>query len=161
MGVTIAAALKKIAIMLITDKRVRKVTGGILLGIFVILIMPVAALVAIFNGNVKIDTDRFAELVLENLSEGDRENLDLVDETLAKLKGKMEENNFGSRCGEAEALYLLGLVEYSSEENFCDKLAGCFEEDQTDKELVDAVNETFGTDIAAEDFGKIMERYRS
>lgn len=161
MGATVAAALKKIAVTLLTDKRVRKVIGGILLGIFVILIMPAAALLAIFNGDVKIDTDRFTELVVENLSEGDRENLGLVDGTLSELKDKMEEEDFGSRYEEAETLYLMGLLEYAGEDDFVEELVGCFEEDQSDKELVKAVNETFGTDISVEDFKMIMEQYYS
>ncbi len=160
MSATVAAALKKIAVMLVTDKRVRKTIGGIILGIIVIIIMPIIAIIAIFNGDLKIDTDRFTDLVIENLNEGDREKLERVDETLSVIETKMTEAGYESRYKEAEILYLLGLVDHASEKDFADKLVGCFAEDQTDEQLVEAVNDAFGTDIAVEDFARFMEQYR-
>ena len=58
MSATVAAALKKIAIYVLTDKKALKVIGGIVLGIIIIIIMPIVAVVSIFNGNIEIDTDR-------------------------------------------------------------------------------------------------------
>ena len=47
MSATVAAALKKIAVAILTDKKLRKTVLGIVLGIIVIIVMPFAAIIAL------------------------------------------------------------------------------------------------------------------
>ena len=56
MSVTVGAALKKIAVALLTNPKVIKTIGGIVLGIIIIIIMPIVAVVSIFNGGIDLDT---------------------------------------------------------------------------------------------------------
>ena len=158
---TVGAALKKIAVSLFADKKVLKVTGRIALGIIIIIAMPIVAVVSIFNGDVEIDYSRLDEIIVENMDESDRENLELSESVLAELETKMTEAGFESRIQEAQTLYLLGLVDRGGEEGFSDTLVGCFAEEQTDEELIVAVNETFGSTITLEDFTRAMEKYRT
>ena len=65
MSATVAAALKKIAVAILTDKKLRKAVLGIVLGIIIIVIMPVVAVIALFNGDINIDTDRLQQIVVE------------------------------------------------------------------------------------------------
>ena len=157
---TVGAALKKIAVSLFADKKVLKVAGGIALGIIIIIAMPIVAVVSIFNGDVEIDYSRLDEIIVENMDESDRENLELSESVLAELETKMTEAGFESRIQEAQTLYLLGLVDRGGEEGFSDTLVGCFAEEQTDEELIAAVNEAFGSAITLEDFTRAMEKYR-
>jgi len=55
---TVAAALKKIAVALLTNPKVLKTVLGIVLGIIIIIIMPIVAIVSIFNGSIEIDTTK-------------------------------------------------------------------------------------------------------
>ena len=55
MSATIGAALKKIAVALLTDKKVIKTMGGIIIGIIMIVVMPIVAVVSIFNGSMNIE----------------------------------------------------------------------------------------------------------
>lgn len=158
---TVGAALKKIAVSLFADKKVLKVAGGIALGVIIIIAMPIVAVVSIFNGDVEIDYSRLDEIIVENMDESDRENLELSESVLAELETKMTEAGFASRIQEAQTLYLLGLVDRGGEEGFSDTLVGCFAEEQTDEELIAAVNETFGSTITLEDFTRAMEKYRT
>lgn len=68
MSATVAAALKKIAVSLLTNPKILKTVLGIVLGIIIIIIMPIVAIVSIFNGGIEIDTDRLQTMVVENLS---------------------------------------------------------------------------------------------
>lgn len=79
MSATVAAALKKIAVAILTDKKARKVVLGIILGILIILVMPLAAIIAIFNGDINIDANRLQTLVVQNM---------LIN---AQLRSKQEE----------------------------------------------------------------------
>ena len=50
MSATVAAALKKIAVAVLTDKKLQRTVLGIVLGVIIIIIMPVAAVISLFNG---------------------------------------------------------------------------------------------------------------
>ena len=63
MSATVGEALKKIAVALLTDKRVLKTLGGIVLGILIIIIMPVVAVISVFNGNIELDTDALQQQI--------------------------------------------------------------------------------------------------
>ena len=157
MSVTVAAGLKRAAVAILTDKKLLKTIGGIVLGIIIIIIMPIVAIISIFNGDLEFDYDRLNELVVENLSDDDRAKLQQVDDTMLTLETQMTDAGFEDRFKEAQALYVLGLFDYSDDDDFAETLVGCFAEDQTDEELVDAVNDAFGTNISVEDFIHTME----
>lgn len=161
MSVTVGAALKKIAVALLTNPKVIKTIGGIVLGIIIIIIMPIVAVVSIFNGGIDLDTDRLQQMVVENLSAEEQAKLQLVEDTMLSIESEMKAAGFNGRVKEAQVLYALVLSEHASESDFVSKLVGCFTADQTDEQLIEAVNNTFGTELTADDFGKIMNNIRA
>lgn len=56
---------------------------------------------------------------------------------------------------------MLALSDYAGQSDFVSKLVGCFAEDQTDEQLIEAVNNAFGTQLTAEDFSKVMGNIRA
>lgn len=161
MSATVAAALKKIAVALLTDPKILKTVIGIVLGIIIIIIMPIVAVVSIFNGSIEIDTDRLQTMVVENLSAEEQAKLQFVEDTMYAVEDKMKTAGFGGRVKEAQVLYVLALSDYASEDGFVSKLVGCFAEEQTDEQLIAEVNTAFGTQLTAEDFGKVMGNIRA
>ena len=85
MSATVAAALKKIAVAILTDKKLRKAVLGIVLGIIIIVIMPVVAVIALFNGDINIDTDRLQQIVVEEMSDEEKAKLQAVLMMLSDL----------------------------------------------------------------------------
>ena len=161
MSATVAAALKKIAVSSLTNPKVLKTVGGIVLGVIVLIIMPIAAVVSVFNGEINIDSDRLQQMVVENLSTEEQAKLQLVEDTMLGIEEKMNAAGFTGRAKEAQVLYVLALSDYAEEDGFIDKLVGCFAADQSDEQLIAAVNAAFGTELASEDFTKIMENIRN
>lgn len=160
MSATVAAALKKIAVFLLTDKRALKTIGGIVLGILIIIVMPIAAVIGIFNGDINIDTDRLQQMVVENLSEEEKAKLQFVEDTMSGIEEKMTAAGFPDKVKDAQILYASALSDRAHDSDFIDKLVGCFAAEQTDEQLIAAVNETFGSAITLEDFTRAMEKYR-
>ena len=74
MWATVGAALKKIAVALLGNPKVLKTIGGIVLGLIIIIVMPVVAIVSIFNGDIEIDTNELQRMVVENLSAEEQAN---------------------------------------------------------------------------------------
>ena len=90
MSATIGAALKKIAVALLTDKKVIKIIGGIIIGIIIIVVMPIVAVVSIFNGSMDIDTDKLSQSIQENISAEQMENLQLINDTMTEVENQLK-----------------------------------------------------------------------
>ena len=161
MSATVAAALKKLSAIVLSDKNNLKTAVGIIIGIIVIIVMPIAAVLSIFSGDMNIDTDRLQQMITESLTSEEEDNLKFIEDTMLTLDKKMTDAGFLDRVKEAQVLYVLALSDYSREDGFTDKLVGCFAADQTDEQLILAVNQAFGTDIKSEDFTKIMNDIRA
>ena len=161
MSATVAAALKKLSAIVLSDKNKLKTAAGIIIGIIVIIVMPIAAVLSIFSGDMNIDTDRLQQMITESLTSEEEDNLKFIEDIMLSLDEKMTAAGFPNRVKEAQVLYVLALSDYSREDGFTDKLVDCFADNQTDEQLILAVNETFGTDIKSEDFTKIMNDIRA
>lgn len=161
MSAAVGAAIKKIAVAVFTNPKVLKTVGSIVLGVIIVIVMPIVAIVSIFNGDINIDTDRLQTMVVQNLSAEEKSKLQFVEDTMNSINKKMKASGFGGRAREAQVLYILALSDYTNQDDFTDKLVGCFKEKQTDEQLISAVNFAFGTQLTAEDFGKVMGSIRS
>lgn len=150
----VGAALKKVATYILTDKKALKVVGLIVGIILVIILLPIGALLAIFNGGIEIDTGRLDEIYQVR-------QIQLV-EIWESVESAMTDAGFDqTRIDEAQALFIFGLSEHVGEDGFADDLVSCFEEEQTDSELINAVNAKFGTSIEVEDFQNAMASTRN
>mgnify|MGYP004530788957 FL=1 len=90
MSATIGAALKKIAVSLLTDKKVIKTIGGIIIGIIIIVVMPIVAVVSIFNGSMNVDTDKLNQSIQANISAEQMENLQLINNTMTEVENQLK-----------------------------------------------------------------------
>lgn len=90
MSATIGAALKKIAVALLTDKKVIKIIGGIIIGIIIIVVMPIVAVVSVFNGSIDIDTDKLNQSIQENISAEQMENLQFINNTMTEVENQLK-----------------------------------------------------------------------
>ncbi len=161
MSITVGAAIKKIAVALLSDSKILKTVVGIVLGILIVIIMPIAAAISIFNGNIEIDTDRLQQMISENLSEEEKAKLKAVEDTISAIETEMTAAGFPDRTKEAQVLYTTALYEFASEPDFVSKFVGCFTAEQTDEQLITVVNAAFGTELTVEDFAKVMQSIRA
>ena len=144
--------LGRAALMVVTDKKtLQKVLTGILI-VFVALFTPVIAAVEVLNSDFTIDADELETMLMSHLDESEKAQLQELDSQIRKLDSKMSSAGYGARTKEAEVLWLLALYGKPTDGKTADQLVKCFKEDQTDNQLVAAVNKTFGTNVAAEIF---------
>ena len=123
MSVTVGAALKKIAVSILTDKKALKTVGGILLGIIILICLPVVAIVSILNGDIQFDEARLQQIVVQNLSAEEKDRLKAVENTMYAIDNAMTAAGFDAqRVKEAQVLYVLALPDVSEEAEFVDKL---------------------------------------
>ena len=154
MAAPIIPILKKVAVALVSDKKGRKWLLGIILGVMFLLLMPIIAVLGIFSGGIDINTDGLFDKVYVQQAKMEVVVQEIEDEML----------NAGytqTQVEEAQTLYVFALHDEGEEDGFVLRLVGCFTtEEQTDEELVSAVNTEFGKDIKTEDFQNAVQEFR-
>ena len=116
MSATVAAALKKIAVALLTDKKVVKKVGIFALSILVVIFMPIGVILGICNTEIEFDEDDLAAIA-DTLDAEEIAKLALIQEKLDEIEEAMEEADMHSRYEEAQLLYMLALYEYQDEDH--------------------------------------------
>ena len=158
MSATVAAALKKIAVAILTDKKLRKTFLGIVLGVIIIIVMPFAAIIALFNGDINIDTDRLQTLVVQKMSAEEQARLQRTETLIYEIDRKMEESGYDTRqILAARVLVTLVLQKHIEDEDFAGRLIRCFDHEQTDNRFIEKINDEFDTDIDAGEFTRMIE----
>lgn len=153
----VAVIVKKAVVVVATDKKLRKIVLGIILGALIIIMLPIAVVMGLANQEIEIDVDRAQELIVENMSYEDREMLLSIENTMNAIDDAMTDAGHSpSRVTEAQVLYILALSEQSTTDDFVERLVNCFSLDQSDDNLISRVNSTFGTNIVAQDFSNVM-----
>ncbi len=161
MSAAVGAALKKIAVALLSNKKAIKTVGMIVLIILIVIMMPIIAIVGVFSGGIEIDTDRLSQMVIENMSQEESAMMMEIQNTLNEIDRQMSAVGYSERVQEAQVLYVIGLSGYGSDTGFVSRLVGCFSENQTDAQIVSVVNSRFSTNISLEDFRSIMNGIRA
>ena len=161
MSITVAAALKKVATAVLTDKKAGKTVVGVVLAVILIVIFPIVGVSGALGSLGKVDAAQLQAILAENLSGNEIEKLQTFEDTMRAIESAMAEAGFASRTREAQAIYALLLSNDADDSNMIEKLVGCFSAEQTDEQLLANVNAAFGTEIPSEDFVKIMQSVRA
>lgn len=152
----IGAALKKIAVVILSNPKSWKTICGIILGIVIIVISPFAAVLGLMSGDIKIDNDRLSQLVAENLTEAENSRLQMMNDTMTEVEKRLDEQELYDYKIHAEVLYAVFLVDKSQEENFIPDFVKCFKKDSSTESIVNEVSKRFGVDIKAEEVEKMV-----
>jgi hypothetical protein len=157
----VGAALKKIAVLLLSDRRVWKRVMIAVLVVIVAMFLPAVAVVGIFSGSIEVDVQNFGQTVLAALSSEEIEMLQEIEDTMAEIENAMTEAEMPGRTIEAQVLYILVLTDQAEQPGFVSRLTSCFSEGQTDAQLIRTVNRVFGTEIEVEDFTNVVKNLRT
>lgn len=153
MAVPVIPILKKIAVAVVSDKKGRKVVVGVILGVLFMVMMPIVAVLGIFSGGIDLGLDNINSLIQEQQAVGET--------TLTKIEETMVELGYSElKVEEAQTIFIFALFDNTEEENVAERLVGCFEFKQTDEELVNNVNDEFGTAINHTEFTEILKEIR-
>ena len=86
MSITVGAALKKIAVALLSDKKTLKKAAMAILVVIVALFMPMAAIITVFSGTLKLDVGALQEQIAEEMSDGDWQMLQQVEDNMNAIQ---------------------------------------------------------------------------
>ncbi len=145
--------LKKAATAVVSNKKLRKVVIGIVLGVLFLILLPIIAVLGIFSGTIDVGIDNVKDILEQKQQIAEYTMSDIEQEMLA-------DGYFAQRIEEAQALYMVVFFGYSEDEGFVEKYVGCFEIEQTDEELISTVNSKFGTVVTTQEFVNVVQEIR-
>ena len=152
----------KAAVTVLTDKKLRNFVFGVILGVIIILFIPLLTILALFDGVQDMEIENLGQVVMDQLDAETMQKLQHVHDTMLQIESAMNAAGYtGTRVSEAQVLFNLALYDHSFDSGFVDKLVGCFAENQTDAQLVAAVNSAFGVNISVTDFTNMMTSIRA
>ena len=161
MGMTVGAALKKVLVAILIEPKVAKNILFAILVVVVAMILPTVFMVSVFSGDFEVDTASLQQYVEDNLSTADIQLLSNVENTMEAIEEAMIAAELRSDVRSAQVLYILALGDHADQPGFVSRLVSCFTPEQTDAQLIAAVNAEFGTDIEVQDFTNVMRNIRS
>ena len=151
MAVPIIPILKKIGTAVLSNKKGRKVVGGIILGSLVLLMTPAAVVLGIFSGSMDINTDGVQTIV--------KDRQETEEKRYAEIEQAMTEAGYGEiKIREAQAIYPFALFNLSGDD-VAEKLTECFLA-ETDEELAEKINGAFYTAFSYEEISAILQSVR-
>ena len=151
MAVPIIPILKKIGTAVLSNKKGRKVVGGIILGTLVLLMTPTAVVLGIFSGSMDINTDGVQTIVKDRQA--------TEEKRYAEIERSMQEAGYSEiKIREAQAVYSFALFNLSGDD-VAEKLTECFSA-ETDEELVEKINGAFYTAFSVDEISAILESVR-
>ena len=89
MGITVGAALKKVAAAILTEPKVLKNILFAILVVLVALLLPMVMVVCLFSGRFQVDTAELQRHVEANLTAADVQLLRSVEDTMAEIEFAM------------------------------------------------------------------------
>ncbi len=145
--------LKKVATVVVSDKKLRKVAVGIILGAVFLLMLPIIAILGIFSGTIDVGLDNVNEIIAQQQA--------TAQATMTEIESVMVEDGYSAqRIEEAQVLFTLAFLNRGDEDGFVEKFVGCFAVEQTDMELITAVNTEFGTTVTVDQYTEAVQDIR-
>jgi hypothetical protein len=150
----------KAAVTVVTNPKLLKIIGGIVLGIIIAVIAPIAILLGVIDAGQQIDWNapELRQQIVANMSDEQKAKLQEIEDTMTAIDSAMRAAGYPGQVRAAQVIYISALQEQArGNPAFVDTLVGCFDGGPGDAELIRRVNAAFGVDIVLEEFQKIME----
>lgn len=146
--------MKKLIILLLTDKTARKAIIGSIVALVFVLIFPFYMFGSLSDISISAESDVTSQ-VLENFTSSEMEEIDRIDRELSSIIEESARQGLSQRdTDRAQAVYLCFLPE---QENVAEKLVEIFRAAKTIEELADKINAEYGTEYMAADFTGLFQ----
>ena len=142
-----ATALKKIAVAAVTDKKIGKTVLGIIGVVLFVMITPVLAIIAIFQGGAQMD-------LVAMSAQAQNEQLAYFEQVMLAIEDEISVQELQLDPLKAQMIYLCALQGREREDNFYTIYIGCFAGDQDPYE---SIAEAFGVAFSVDDIEKIEQ----
>ena len=154
---TVGAALKKIAVAILTNKQALKKAAIVVTSILLAIFMPVIAIVSFFSGNISVDTTGLSSKIEAQMTAEEKAKVEKAEKLIKQIESELKKKKCtDDQILQAKVITVIILQDKTSDKDFVTKLVNCFKKGQSTSNLISNVNRTFGTTVEVEDFEKLM-----
>jgi len=154
MSATLITIAKKIAVMILTDKRTWKFIGSIIAGVLTITLLPLMVMLSMGNQMEQIDGNmNYGTDYIQNLNASQREMFSQIETAGQTISDELTRLELKEKILEAQLIYLTYFNETDQSETFFKDFTGCFLSANSDKELINLINQSYNLQI---DFDEYM-----
>ncbi|WP_407384093.1 phage tail tip lysozyme [Ruminococcus sp.] len=154
---TVGAALKKIAVAILTNKQALKKAAIVVTSILLAIFMPVIAIVSFFSGNISVDTTGLSSKIEAQMTAEEKAKVENAEKLIKQIESGLKKKKCtDEQILQAKVITVIILQDKTSDNDFVTKLVNCFKKGQSTSNLISNVNRTFETTVEVEDFEKLM-----
>ena len=112
MAAPVAATIAKAAVTVVTDKNLRKIVGGILLGIIIVIIAPIAILLSVVNTGQGIDwsSPEMQQQIMDNMTAEEQERLQHFADIMQNIEDEIIAQGLSVEPIKAQVVFLCVLT---------------------------------------------------
>ena len=103
----------KAAVTVVTNPKLLKIIGGILLGVIIMIIAPIAVLLGVIEAGAQIDwnSPELQQAMVENMSPEQKAQLQAIEDTMNAIETAMRDAGHGGRVREAQVITITVLFD--------------------------------------------------
>lgn len=158
MAAPAAAAAVKAAVAIITDKKLRKIVGGIILGIIIVIVAPVAILLGVMDAGQSIDwnSPEMQQQVMANMTDEEKARLQHFEDVMQAIEDDITVQGFLVEPIKAQVIFLSTLIDREETDTLYADFVSCFADDADDETVFVNLAAKFDVSLSAEEKEKIL-----
>ena len=148
----------KVAVTVVTDKKLRKIVGGILLGIIVLIIAPIAVLLGVGDAASSIDwnSPEMQQYIVDNMTDEQKARLQAFEDTLNAIEIEITAQGLDVEPIKAQVIFLCTLRDCEVTDTLYSDFVSCFADGADDDTIFANLADKFGVTLTAEEKEKIL-----
>ena len=155
MAIPVAA---KIAVTILTDKKLRRIVCGIVLGVVIVIIAPIAILLGIMDTGQSIDWDspEMRQQIMNNMTDEQKIRLQHFADVIQKIEDEITAQGLTVEPIKAQVIFLCTLTDREETDALYSDFVSCFADGADDETVFANLAVKFGVSLTAEEKEKIL-----
>jgi len=155
MAISVAA---KVALTVVKDKKLRKIVGGIILGIIIVIVAPIAILLGVGDAASSIDwnSPEMQQHLMDNMTDEERAKLQAFADTMQAIEDEITAQGLTIEPIKAQVIFLCVLYDREPDAELYTDFISCFADGADDETVFTNLTDTFGVSFTAEEKEKIL-----
>lgn len=164
----VPVVVARAAVAVVTNPKLLKIVGGIILGIIIVIIAPIAILLGIGNTSQSIDwnSTQMQQQVMDNMTPEQKAQLQAFADSMQAIEDEITAQGLPVEPIKAQVIFLCiaDTPEVSGLEKdaaFYTDFVSCFANDADDETVFTNLTDKFGVSFTAEEKEKILQMCQS
>lgn len=151
-------AAAKIIVTVLPNKKLRKIVGGIILGIILVVVVPIAILLGIMDTGQSIDwnSPEMQQHITDNMTDEEKARLQHFSDVMQDIEDEITAQGLSIEPIKAQVIFLCTLIDREETDTLYSDFVSCFADDADDETIFQNITEKFDVSLTAEEKEKVL-----